>query len=107
MILKAILVWAVQIIYIKVFIDLYFISDFENEFKSPNKKKESQKMEISNLLSGNLNRKSFKKNENFLENICQKEKISKFHFISNKSFNENQKAKSRSKIFLNSGKFYF
>lgn len=57
-------------------------------------------------MNSNFSKKSYKRNENCLDDVCEKEKISKFHFFSKNTAYENEKNKSnsRTKIFLNSGK---
>lgn len=82
----------------------FFKKELEREITSPNKRKESQKSEIANLLNTNFHKKSFKKNEFRIEDICEKEKISKFHFFSKSPKYENEKIRfnSPSNIFLNS-----
>lgn len=80
--------------------------DLEREMTSPNKKKESQKSEIASLLNSDFSKKSYKKNEKCLDDVCEKERISKFHFFSKNPSYEKEKIRSnsRTKIFLNSGK---
>jgi hypothetical protein len=79
------------------------------EILSPNKKNETQKSEIANLLNSNFKKKSYNKNQYYLDDICDKEKISKFHFFSKSSAyeNENRRSNSRNKNFMNSGALAF
>ena len=105
-----ILQWVKLIIYLKVKLKLKNnIQDFDRDIRSPNRKKESQKLEIVNLLNTKVQKKSFKKNENCIIDYCDKENISKFHFFNKNNNKHDEKlfSDSRSKIYLNSGKNKF